>query len=155
MSKQFIAIPQPVALIVLRGILQNSIWTKRSFMMQNLKIRHFCGGFIKTSTQRNCRLMHNSDILNGRTTVLPVPLRAKKRTKNSEDKHSNNFVDSISIKIKGGNGGDGEISLLSLWKAEFAGPDGGKWYNKTGLSDGFIYTYRILVGGAPLDIYLY
>jgi hypothetical protein len=126
MSIQCIAIPQPVALIAFRGILRNSVFTKRSFMMQNLKMRHFWSGFIKTTTRRNDRLIYTSGIFNGRTTSLPVPLRAKKRAKNSEDKHANTFVDSITVKIKGGNGGDGEISLLSLYRAEFSGPDGGK-----------------------------
>ena len=97
-------------------------------MIQNLKLRDFWSGLIKTSIHRNCRLMYTSDIFNARTTAIPIPLRAKKRSKNSEDKHSNTFVDSITVTIKGGNGGDGEISLLSLWKAEFAGPDGGKCY---------------------------
>lgn len=39
------------------------------------------------------------------------------------------FVDSIRIRFQGGRGGDGCISMLSLFANEFAGPDGGNGGN--------------------------
>ena len=39
------------------------------------------------------------------------------------------FVDSVQVKFKGGNGGDGCVSMLSVFANEFAGPDGGNGGN--------------------------
>lgn len=39
------------------------------------------------------------------------------------------FVDSVKIRVQGGKGGDGCISMLSLFANEFAGPDGGNGGN--------------------------
>ena len=35
------------------------------------------------------------------------------------------FIDARIVRVTGGKGGDGCISFLSLYKKEFAGPDGG------------------------------
>lgn len=35
------------------------------------------------------------------------------------------FVDRVSLKVRGGNGGDGMIAFTAYFAKEFAGPDGG------------------------------
>ncbi|CAB4069277.1 lipA [Lepeophtheirus salmonis] len=55
----------------------------------------------------------------------PIPLRRRKVPKPKKDEKINYFVDWKVIKVYGGNGGDGCISTLSLFRNEFAGPDGG------------------------------
>ena len=56
------------------------------------------------------------------TTIQPS--RIRKATK-LQDKDNHHFVDWTRVSIKAGNGGDGRLSLLSVYKKEFAGPDGG------------------------------
>uniref|UniRef100_A0A0K2TJW0 GTPbinding protein 5like [Aplysia californica] n=1 Tax=Lepeophtheirus salmonis TaxID=72036 RepID=A0A0K2TJW0_LEPSM len=59
------------------------------------------------------------------TKKAPIPLRRRKVPKPKKDEKINYFVDWKVIKVYGGNGGDGCISTLSLFRNEFAGPDGG------------------------------
>ena len=52
-----------------------------------------------------------------------VPLRSVKGK--SDTNPVRKFVDCMEVEVLGGNGGDGNISFLSLFAVEFAGPDGG------------------------------
>ncbi|GBP17914.1 Mitochondrial ribosome-associated GTPase 2 [Eumeta japonica] len=61
---------------------------------------------------------HYSDIEN-----IPRALRSLK--KKSSSHLARHFVDSFSIKVEAGSGGDGCISFLSAFAKENAGPDGG------------------------------
>ena len=70
--------------------------------------------------------MFTSQVRDERARVQPIPLRSKKKRKSSEDRHRSKFVDCLTVKVKAGNGGDGMVSLASLYRNEFAGPDGGK-----------------------------
>nr|XP_022901807.1 mitochondrial ribosome-associated GTPase 2 [Onthophagus taurus] len=54
---------------------------------------------------------------------LPNPLRSTKPR--SIRPSVQNFIDSKSVRVIGGKGGDGCISFLHLWANERAGPDGG------------------------------
>lgn len=54
---------------------------------------------------------------------IPVPMRPVKGK--SEKVYATKFEDWRQIKVIGGKGGDGRISLLSVYMIEFAGPDGG------------------------------
>lgn len=49
--------------------------------------------------------------------------------KQAKPERLSRFVDSVRVKFKGGNGGDGCISMLHLFCNEFAGPDGGNGGN--------------------------
>ena len=60
------------------------------------------------------------------STVQPSKIR--KATK-LQDKDNHHFIDWVQVKVKAGNGGDGRLSLLSVYKKEFAGPDGGNGGN--------------------------
>lgn len=57
------------------------------------------------------------------TEEQPTPLRSVKGK--SELGSAKGFVDWKAVSVRGGDGGDGSISLLSLYANEFAGPDGG------------------------------
>lgn len=118
--------PQTVAFIVFRGFLANSTLKKRLFLQQNLNLHQVCSSFMKTPERNNCRPLYTTTILNEQTSTLPMPLRTRKKAKHSEDKRSKHFVDSITVIVKGGDGGDGMISTLSIFRNEFAGPDGGE-----------------------------
>lgn len=52
-----------------------------------------------------------------------VPLKSSKSKSEATKVH--HFVDFRRVRVLGGNGGDGCISLLSVYKKERAGPDGG------------------------------
>ncbi|XP_042873356.1 mitochondrial ribosome-associated GTPase 2-like [Penaeus japonicus] len=52
-----------------------------------------------------------------------IPLKRSKSKSDATKVH--HFVDFRRVKVLGGNGGDGCISLLSVYKKERAGPDGG------------------------------
>jgi len=52
-----------------------------------------------------------------------VPLRSIKG--NISNVFAKRFVDCVEVKIEAGDGGDGNISFLSEFAVEFAGPDGG------------------------------
>ncbi len=58
-----------------------------------------------------------------------VPLRRRKAAKPWDalysKKRGSYFVDFRRTRIKAGNGGDGAISTSSIFRVEFAGPDGG------------------------------
>ena len=60
-----------------------------------------------------------------RDHTASTPLRSRKRSKRSEDKQGNTFVDCVRVNVKAGNGGDGMNSLASVFRIENAGPDGG------------------------------
>lgn len=74
------------------------------------------------------RFLHWSRLRFHQDAILPSKIR--KPTKN-EDKatDSSKFVDWLRVLVKAGDGGDGGVSLLSLAKNEFAGPDGGNGGN--------------------------
>ncbi|XP_026293039.1 mitochondrial ribosome-associated GTPase 2 [Frankliniella occidentalis] len=57
------------------------------------------------------------------STATAIPLRPKKEK--SFRNQAVSLIDYRRIQAQGGNGGDGCISLLSLWSNEYAGPDGG------------------------------
>ena len=64
--------------------------------------------------------------LPGRLLGQAVPLRANKAAKRWDDRRSaDSFADWRRVRVTGGNGGPGCISMLSEWCVEFAGPDGG------------------------------
>ncbi|KAA0203261.1 hypothetical protein HAZT_HAZT011158 [Hyalella azteca] len=52
-----------------------------------------------------------------------IPLVRKKETKPGFTQR--HFKDHTILKVRGGNGGDGAVSMLSVYRKEFAGPDGG------------------------------
>jgi len=54
---------------------------------------------------------------------VPVALRSKKPKSKRETSQS--FMDSKTVRVLGGNGGDGYSSFLRLWCNDRAGPDGG------------------------------
>jgi len=53
------------------------------------------------------------------------PLKASKPWDEKPGKRLDRFVDWRRTKVHGGNGGNGCVSTLSVYKEEFAGPDGG------------------------------
>ena len=64
--------------------------------------------------------------LNERLRVQAVPLRAKKASKSWMDlRKTNAFVDFKRVRCYAGDGGNGSVHLASVFKEEFAGPDGG------------------------------
>ncbi|XP_059098954.1 mitochondrial ribosome-associated GTPase 2-like [Tigriopus californicus] len=74
------------------------------------------------------RTVHASKCLTERLRPDVVPLRPQKPTKMWDDlrrKRSNVFVDWRQVVVTAGNGGNGSLSLASLFANEFAGPDGG------------------------------
>lgn len=60
---------------------------------------------------------------------VPSPAQIAKATKMEDKDQRFAFVDWVRVLVKGGNGGSGGISLLSLYANEFAGPDGGNGGN--------------------------
>ncbi|XP_034950603.1 mitochondrial ribosome-associated GTPase 2 [Chelonus insularis] len=54
---------------------------------------------------------------------VAIPLRRRK--KKSESNLVYNFVDIKQVRVRGGNGGNGEASFAREWCKEFGGPDGG------------------------------
>ena len=118
MSLLLLEIPQPVACIAFRGISRNYIIKKVPLLS---------AWYGKKSNYGMSRLIFTSEICKQRARIQAVPLRSKKKSKGSEDRPGSKFVDCITVKVKAGNGGDGIVSLLSLYRVEKAGPDGGKW----------------------------
>ncbi len=60
-----------------------------------------------------------------------VPMRSRKAAKDWDDIRnrksaaSNAFVDYRRVRVQAGDGGDGRVSMASVFRVEFAGPDGG------------------------------
>jgi len=65
----------------------------------------------------------SDNVVTSNESFIVVPLRPTKGK--SSRTRSNSFVDWKSVTCRGGNGGDGKISFLSVFVVEFAGPDGG------------------------------
>ena len=77
--------------------------------------RSFC-----SSTLKLCSTSNSSKV---------VPKIIEKATKVNAADESHAFVDCIRVRIQAGNGGNGGLSLLSVSRKEFAGPDGGNGGN--------------------------
>uniref|UniRef100_A0A6G1SGV2 GTP-binding protein 5 n=1 Tax=Aceria tosichella TaxID=561515 RepID=A0A6G1SGV2_9ACAR len=60
---------------------------------------------------------------------MQASLRIASRLAPVKKKYNRAFIDSVRVKFTGGRGGDGCISMLSLFANEFAGPDGGNGGN--------------------------
>ena len=127
MSLLLLEIPQPVACIAFRGVSRNYIIKKFPLKLQNFNRHPLSAWYGKKSNYVMSRFIFTSEIYKQRARVQAVPLRSKKKSKGSEDRPGSKFVDCITVKVKAGNGGDGMVSLLSLYRVEKAGPDGGKW----------------------------
>ncbi|XP_011504371.1 PREDICTED: mitochondrial ribosome-associated GTPase 2 [Ceratosolen solmsi marchali] len=68
-----------------------------------------------------CKSFHNLNQMKQKSVANPLR-HVKPRSARETLQY---FVDMKQIKVKGGNGGDGAISLLQLWVNDRAGPDGG------------------------------
>ena len=118
-----------MASMALKGIVGDLIMISSASITISKNTCEIFPHFYKLTKQNNDRHLHTCCILNERARKQAVPLRPKKQSKNSEEKQGKKFVDSIAVKIKAGNGGDGRINLLHLPKREFSGPDGGNGGN--------------------------
>ena len=114
MMSLYAGIPKVVALVALRRVLKD------------ISLKCSVPIFFNHNAVQS---LHTSCMLNERARKQAVPLRSKKITKNSEDKQGKQFTDCITVQIKAGNGGDGEIHLCHKKRIEFAGPDGGNGGN--------------------------
>ena len=125
MSLLLLEIPQSVAWIAFRGLNSNNIIKNMPFKLQNFNRHLLRVWYVEKLNYGMRRSLFTSEIYKDRARVQTVPLRSKKKSKGSEDRHGSKFVDCVRVKIKAGNGGDGMVSLASLYRVEKAGPDGG------------------------------
>ena len=121
--------PQSVANIALRGISRRHMVNANCIIFRDAKKFRSNICLKNASRYQNSRFINMGVVLNERARVSAVPLRATKKSKSYEDKpdkRGSQFIDSITVTVKAGNGGDGLINLASKFQNEFAGPDGGK-----------------------------
>ena len=121
--------PQSVANIALRGMSRRHLVNANSIILRDAKKFRSAICLKTASGYQNSRFVNMGVVLNERARVSAVPLRATKKAKSYEDKpdkRGSQFIDSITVTVKAGNGGDGLINLASKFQNEFAGPDGGK-----------------------------
>ena len=121
--------PHSVANIALRGMSRRHLVNTSSIIFRDAN--KFGSNICLKNAPRyqNSRFINMGVVLNERARVSAVPLRATKKSKSYEDKpdkRGSQFIDSITVTVKAGNGGDGLINLASKFQNEFAGPDGGK-----------------------------
>ena len=121
-------VPKLMALAALKSLLKDII-VKSSVPILNIQNANQPLYPCSIPGKMASRSLNTSCTLNERLRKQAVPLRSMKAAKNSDEKRGKKFRDSITVKIKAGNGGDGEISLLSLAKKEYSGPDGGNGGN--------------------------
>ena len=124
MSIILFELPQTVACIAYRGICINH--SKKLTSVIQAYFHASNSYFIVKPRHVISRLIFTSQVRDERARVQSIPLRSKRKCKSSEDRHKSKFVDCLTVKVKAGNGGDGMVSLASLYRNEFAGPDGGK-----------------------------
>ncbi len=64
-----------------------------------------------------------------KSSALQIAKIPKATSSREKPENKLKFIDWIRVHVKAGNGGDGSVSLLSLYREEFAGPDGGNGGN--------------------------
>lgn len=108
------------------------MWSSRRI----LRIRNICaqldpihlGQDLAVGSTISNRTLHVSKYFNERLRPDVVPMRPRKPSKTWDDlqkRRSNVFVDWRQVIVRAGNGGNGSLSLSSIFGNEFAGPDGG------------------------------
>ncbi|KAE8744290.1 hypothetical protein FOCC_FOCC009105 [Frankliniella occidentalis] len=102
--------------IVLFWMLKLDIFLTLTFFRSMLSIQRLAVQLSSWSAVQNTVCLLSS-------TATAIPLRPKKEK--SFRNQAVSLIDYRRIQAQGGNGGDGCISLLSLWSNEYAGPDGG------------------------------
>ena len=125
-------IPHSVASMVFRGVNPHLVClSRRTLHIHVVPCEEQQLKFLQCNKKRTVlsnvkRTIFVSKRYRERLRQQAVPLRTRKKNKNSEDKHEGRFfADAIRTEVKGGNGGDGKVSLASLYRKEFGGPDGG------------------------------